>query len=48
MRRDSYSLVHDNTDSIIEQRLAEDDGVELGVDLVLIEYREDGDWVCSG
>ena len=40
------SLIHDDGDRIVQYALAEDDRVQLGVDLVLIEYGEDGDGIC--
>ena len=40
-----YLLVHNDTDSIVEQALAEDDCVELGVDLVLVEDGKNGHWI---
>lgn len=43
-----YSLVHDDTDGIVQQTFSEDDGVQLRVDLVLIEDSEDCDWVGGG
>lgn len=46
LRQEVYLLVHDDTDCIVQQTLTKDDGVELGVHLVLIEDGEDGDWIC--
>jgi hypothetical protein len=43
-----YSLVHDDTNGIVEQTLAKDNGVQFGIDLVLIEDGEDGDGICGG
>lgn len=43
-----YLLIHDDTDSIVQQALAEDDSIQLGVDLILIEYGKNGDWIRSG
>ena len=37
-----YSLVHDDTDSVVQQTLSKDDGVQLRVDLVLVKDGEDG------
>ena len=45
MKRGSYSLVHDDTDRVVQQTLAQDNGVQLWVHLVLIENGEDGHWV---
>jgi hypothetical protein len=42
-----YSLVHDDTNSIVKQTLSEDNCVELGINLVLIEDGEDGYRVCG-
>jgi len=38
-KRNLHSLIHDNTDSIVQQAFTEYDSVELRVDLVLLEYR---------
>ena len=35
-------LIHNDTDSIVEQTFTKDDSVKLGVNLVLIEYSKDG------
>ena len=43
-----YLLIHDDTDRIVEQTLSKDDSVQLRVNLVLIEYRQDGDGICGG
>ena len=37
----SYSLIHDNADSIVKQTLAEDDGIQFWINLVLVEDSED-------
>lgn len=42
-----YLLVHDNTDSIVKQALTKYNGIELGVDLVLVEDRQNGDRIGS-
>jgi len=34
---EGYILIHDNTDSVIQQTFAENYGVELGVNFVLVE-----------
>lgn len=44
----NHSLVHNDTNSIVEQTLAKNDGVEFRVDLVLVEYGQDGDRVRCG
>lgn len=44
----NHLLVHDDTDSIIEQTLSKNDCVQLGVDLVLIEDGKDSNRVCGG
>ena len=36
-KREDDLLVHDDTDSIVEQTFAKDDGVEFGVNFVLLE-----------
>ena len=36
-----YSLVHNNTDSIVQQTLSKYDRVEFGVHFVLVEYGQD-------
>lgn len=41
-------LVHDDTDSIIQDALTENDRVEMGVDFVLREDGKDCDWVRRG
>jgi hypothetical protein len=41
-------FVHDNTDSVIEDAFSKDYGVEMWVDLVLIEDGEDSDGVRRG
>lgn len=40
-----HLLVHNDTDSIVEQTLAKDDGVELRINLVLVENGEDGNGI---
>ena len=40
-----YSLVHNDTNGIIEQALSKDNGVKLWVDFVLVEDGEDRDRV---
>lgn len=42
-----HSLVHDDTDSIVQQTLAKDDGVQFWIDLILVEDRKNGDWVSG-
>lgn len=41
-------LEDDNGNGVVEDGLAEDDGVELGVNLVRVEDGEDGDGIGSG
>lgn len=41
----AYSLIHNDTDSIVQQTLTKDDGVQLGIDLVLIEDGQNGNGV---
>ena len=43
--KNKHVLIHDDTDRIVQKTLSEDDIVQLRVDLILIEYREDGHWV---
>jgi hypothetical protein len=43
-----HALVHDDTDSIVQQTLPKDNGVQFWVDFVLIENGKDGDWVRGG
>lgn len=45
---ETHSLVHDDTDGVVQQALSEDDRVQLGVNFVLIEDGEDGDRVGGG
>lgn len=45
---ETYSLVHDDTNGIVQQTFTEDDGIQFWVDLVLVEYRKDGHRVRSG
>lgn len=42
-----HSLIHDDTDSIVQQTFAKNDGVKLWIDLVLIEDGKDGNRVCG-
>ena len=42
-----YSLVHDDTDSVVQQTLSKDDGVQLRIDLILREYAQDSNGVRS-
>ena len=44
----NHLLVHDDTNRIVEQALSEDDGVQLWVDLILIEYGQYGDRIRCG
>jgi hypothetical protein len=51
-RRSSFpvslgGLKQDDGDGVVENGLAEDDGVEFRLDFVEIEDGEDGDWVCG-
>jgi hypothetical protein len=39
----SYSLIHDDTHSIVKQALAKYDGIKLGINFILVEYRQNGD-----
>ena len=48
LRENAYLLVHDDTDSIIKQTLSKNDGVQFGVDFVLIKNGKDSDWVRGG
>lgn len=40
-----YSLVHNDTHSIVDQALAKYDGVELGINLILVENGQNGDGI---
>ncbi len=40
-------LENDNSDGVVEDRLAENDGVKLGIDFVRIENGENGDGIGS-
>ena len=42
------ALVDDDRDRVVQDRLAKDDAVELGVDLVSVEDGKDGHRVRSG
>lgn len=42
-----YALVHDDTDCVIEKTLAENDRIELGVDLVLLKDGKNGHRIGS-
>lgn len=42
-----HSLVHNDTDCIVEKTFTKDDGVQLGVNLVLIEDGQDCYWICG-
>jgi hypothetical protein len=44
----AHSLVHDDTDRVVQDALAKDDRVQLGVDFVRVEDGEDGHWVGGG
>jgi hypothetical protein len=43
-----HALVHDDTDSIVQQTLPKDNSVQFWVDFVLVENGKDGDWVRGG
>ena len=42
-----HLLVHNNANSIVEKAFTKDDGVEFGVDLILVKYGENGHRVGS-
>lgn len=42
-----YSLVHDDTNGVIEKALAENDRIKLRVNFVLLEDGEDGHRICG-
>ena len=42
-----HSLIHHDTDGIVEDAFPEYDRVELGIHFVGIEDGKDGDWICS-
>lgn len=44
----NHLLVHDDTDSIVQQTFSKDDGVEFGIHFVLVEDSKDRDWVGGG
>lgn len=44
-KRGRYALIHNDTDSIVQQALAKNDSVQLRVDPVLVENREDGNGI---
>lgn len=41
-------LEEHNGNGIVQDRLAKDNGIELGVDPVGVEYGKNGDWIGSG
>lgn len=43
-----YSLIHDDTDGVIEKAFAENDGIKLRVDFVLLKNGKDSHRICSG
>jgi hypothetical protein len=42
-----HILIHDDTHGIVQKTLAENDGVELWVNLILVENSENGDRISS-
>jgi hypothetical protein len=40
-----YLLVHDDGDRIVQDTLAEDDGVQLGIDFIRVEDGENRDGI---
>jgi hypothetical protein len=42
------SLEQDNSNSVVEDRLSEDDGIELWVDFISVEDGKDGDRIGGG
>jgi hypothetical protein len=44
----SERFKHDDGYGVIEKTLSKDDGVELGIDFISIEYGDDSDGIGSG
>ena len=42
-----HSLIHNDTHSIVKQALAENDGIKLWINLILVENRQNGDRICG-
>lgn len=40
-------LEHDDSDGVVQDRLAENDRVELGIDVQRVEDGQNGDWIGS-